>query len=122
MAAPPGGDKRGREGTGGDGRGRAPLGRLQRWLARVQGARRQRGRAVGAVAAPGHNGIISGQPRLQKRALPVLAPRHKLSAGRSPPRRAEMAVALFPWELQTLQRSCPLCSPHPGKEFSHTRK
>lgn len=84
-----------REGTGEDGRGRAPLRRLHRWLARGQGARRQRGPAVGAVAAPGHNGIISGQPRLQKRALPVLAPRHKLSAGRSPPRRAEMACSTF---------------------------
>lgn len=53
------------------------------------------GPAVGAVAARGHNGIISGQPRLQKRAaLPVLASRHKLSefsgpaaTGRSPPER-----------------------------------
>lgn len=110
---------RGQERTGGDRRGRAPLGRLQRWLALGQGARRQRGPAVGAVAAPGHNGIISGQPRLQKSSLPVLAPRHKLSAGRSPPRRAETARSTF--SLGTAdaaaQRSIVLTLPREGAQF-----
>lgn len=118
MAAPPGGDRRGREGTGGD--ARLPAGCIAGWPAArepdASAARRwERSPRRDTMA-------LSRASRGCRNASFLSLPcGTNCPPGARRPAGQRRLVALFPWELQTLQRSGPLCSPHPGKEHSPTR-